>query len=319
MRLPFMKNSVFLWILLSLFYIAAKAYPVYAHGDELEVEEKGTRGPILLSSKQEKAIDLLIEKVSSRPMAQMLSVNGKVATLPNQQNDVTTRVSGKVAELYVKLGEVVKNGQPLAKVESRLIGDPPPSAVIHAPMAGIIDEQNIHLGQAIEPSTILFRISNRTQMLIIGNVYEEDLGRVVLNQEANVHVLSYPNKLFQGKVILIEPTLDLLTRIVKIWISVPNTDNLLKPNMFARANLTMHNSKEVLSVPNAAILEANGEKFVFVKDHDNYQRVIVSVGSSDENYTEVTHGLKQDDLVVKQGQHQLYTLWLTGGKLKAEE
>jgi cobalt-zinc-cadmium efflux system membrane fusion protein len=272
-----------------------------------------------LSSKQEKAIDLLIEKVSSRPMAQMLSVNGKVATLPNQQNDVTTRVSGKVAELYVKLGEVVKNGQPLAKVESRLIGDPPPSAVIHAPMAGIIDEQNIHLGQAIEPSTILFRISNRTQMLIIGNVYEEDLGRVVLNQEANVHVLSYPNKLFQGKVILIEPTLDLLTRIVKIWISVPNTDNLLKPNMFARANLTMHNSKEVLSVPNAAILEANGEKFVFVKDHDNYQRVIVSVGSSDENYTEVTHGLKQDDLVVKQGQHQLYTLWLTGGKLKAEE
>ena len=68
-----------------------------------------------------------------------------------------------------------------------------------------------------------------------------------------------------------------------------------------------------LAVPNAAIIEANGEKFVFVKQKDTFTRVEIATGASDDRYTEVTDGLVPGDEVVTQGNRQVYTVWLTGG------
>jgi len=74
-----------------------------------------------------------------------------------------------------------------------------------------------------------------------------------------------------------------------------------------------------LSVPNAAILEANGEKFVFIKQSGRYDRVDIATGLTDDEYSEVTEGLVPGDEVVLQGNRQLYTLWLTGSSKKTAE
>jgi len=55
----------------------------------------------------------------------------------------------------------VTSGQRLAVVESRVLGDPPPTVTVTAPMAGIIETRNVVLGQAVEPNTQIFRISDR--------------------------------------------------------------------------------------------------------------------------------------------------------------
>lgn len=258
-------------------------------------------------------LDIKVAEATTRPMAQLLGLNGQIQLLPDAQADVSIRISGSVTAIDVNLGDRVKQGQRLATVQSRLVGNPPPSVAVTAPIAGLIDARNINLGQAVEPNTVLFHISNRDKLLVIAQVYEEDLGEIKAGQEVNIHALSYPKRIFPGQVTLIEPNLDPLTRTVNVRITLDNKEGFLKPGMFVRANVILAHNEAALAVPNAALLQADNESFVFVQNDDTYDRVVVNVGAVDDEYSEITDGLVPGDLVVTQGNRELYTLWLSGG------
>lgn len=299
-------TSVFLGLLIH-------AQGVFAHGEEIEVSEGGAKGPVHLTPQQTKMLEIKVVEAANRPMAQMLGLNGQIQLLPDAQADVSIRISGSVTAIDVNLGDDVKAGQRLATVQSRLVGNPPPSVAVTAPIVGVIDARNINLGQAVEPNTVLFHISNRDKLLVIAQVYEEDLGKVKVGQEVNIHALSYPKQVFPGQVSLIEPNLDPLTRTVNLRITLDNEKGLLKPGMFVRANVILSHNKAALAVPNAALLQEDNEQFVFVQNGDTYERADVKVGAVDDDYSEITDGLVPGDLVVTQGNRELFTLWLTGG------
>lgn len=305
-------------LFLALFLAPGASPSAFAHGGEIEVGG-GVRGPVQLSAAQQKAIALQLASASLRPLSTELNLNGEVQLLPNRQADVSLRISGQVKALYANLGETVRAGQRLVRVQSRLVGDPPPSVTINAPMSGVIDARNAVVGQAVEPNTVLFHISDRSQLAVVARVYEEDIGKIKTGQEARVRVLSEPKQVFAGRVTLIDPNLDPLNRTVKVWIQLANPQGLLKPNMFARASVILRRNGAALTIPNSAIIEANGEKFVFVRDGNKYNRVEISLGAKDDEYSEITDGLVPGDEVVTQGNRQIYTMWLTGGQMKADE
>ncbi|HAU2254314.1 TPA: efflux RND transporter periplasmic adaptor subunit [Legionella pneumophila] len=286
----------------------------FAHGGNIEVSEGGTKGPVHLTPEQARMLDIKVVQATHRPIVQLLGLNGQIQLLPDAQADVSIRISGSVTAIDVNLGDSVKAGQRLATVQSRLVGNPPPSVAVNAPIAGIIDARNINLGQAVEPNTVLFHISNRDKLLVVAQVYEEDLGKVKVGQEVNVHVLSYPKQTFPGQVTLIEPNLDPLTRTVNVRITLDNKEGLLKPGMFVRANVILTHNKAALTVPNAALLQADNQQFVFVQNGGTYKRVDVKVGAVEDDYSEIIGGLVPGDLVVTQGNRELYTLWLSGGR-----
>ncbi|HIA7952712.1 efflux RND transporter periplasmic adaptor subunit [Legionella pneumophila] len=300
--------------LISLFLsLLAPIQGCFAHGEEIEVSEGGAKGPVHVTPQQTKMLGIKVVEATNRPLAQMLGLNGQIQLLPDAQADVSIRISGSVTAIDVNLGDNVKAGQRLATVQSRLVGNPPPSVAVSAPIAGIIDARNINLGQAVEPNTVLFHISNRDKLIVIAQVYEEDLDKIKVGQEVTIHALSYAKRTFPGQVTLIEPNLDPLTRTVNVRITLDNEDRLLKPGMFVRANVILARNEAALAVPNAAVLQADNESFVFVQNKDTYDRVVVKVGAVDDDYSEITDGLVPGDLVVTQGQRELYTLWLSGG------
>ncbi|MBN9229478.1 MAG: efflux RND transporter periplasmic adaptor subunit [Legionella sp.] len=287
-----------------------------AHGDEIEVNTSGPAASVTLTPEQTKMLSIEVSEATPRPMAELLPLNGQIQLLPNAQADVSVRISGAVTDIVTSLGDSVTKGQTLATVQSRLVGDPPPSVAVKAPISGVIDARNVNLGQAVEPNTVLFHISNREQLLVIAQVYEEDLGEVKVGQDVNVHVLSYPKRIFPGKITLIEPNLDPLTRTVNVQISLDNKEGLLKPGMFVRANVVLHFNQAALTVPNNAILEVDNATFVFVKNGANYDRTEVKLGARDDMNTEIKEGLVPGDEVVTQGNRELYTLSLSGGGTK---
>ncbi len=305
-------------LFLALFAAPGALPSAFAHGGEIEIGG-GARGPVQLSAAQQKAIALQLASARFRPLSTELNLNGEVQLLPDRQADVSLRISGQIKGLYANFGDRVGVGQRLALVQSRLVGDPPPSVTIKAPMSGVIDARNAVLGQAVEPNTVLFHISDRSQVLVVARVYEEDIGKIKVGQSARVRVLSYPKQAFTGKITLIDPNLDPLNRTVKVWIQVANPQGLLKPNMFARASVILRANEAALTIPNSAIIEANGEKFVFVHNGQEYNRVEINIGAKDDEYSEITDGLVPGDEVVTQGNRQIYTMWLTGGQMKAEE
>ncbi|MCC6209060.1 MAG: efflux RND transporter periplasmic adaptor subunit [Gammaproteobacteria bacterium] len=305
-------------LLLMAYGLFGHLRPVFAHGEQIAVGG-GVRGPVILTEQQRKAIDLQTVAADFRTLDQILTVNSEVRLLPQRQADVSLRISGRVTAIHASLGDRVERGQELAEVESRLSGDPPPNVVITAPMSGVIDARNVILGQAVEPTVALFHISDRSQVIVAARLYEEDLGKVRPGMEARVRALGYPDQAFTGKVTLIEPVLDPSSRTVKAWIEVANPKDLLRPNMFARAAIVLQRNEAALSVPNGAVMEANGETFVFVREGKQFRRVEVTTGAADDSYTEITSELVPGDEVVTQGNRELYTMWLTGGQMKEEE
>ncbi|MGH8049609.1 MAG: efflux RND transporter periplasmic adaptor subunit [Arenimonas sp.] len=309
------------WLAATLiFTVGAMAMSyVLAHGNQIKVGG-GPKGPVKLTEVQQKALGLKLEASDFRPLAELLYLNGEVKPVAGKQAEVSTRISGQITQVYVTLGSSVRAGQRLARVQSRLVGNPPPSVDIVATMSGVIDQMTATVGQSVEPSTTLFHIRDGSEVNVVARVYEEDLGKIIVGQNANIHLLSYPDKNFTGKIILVGPSLDPLSRTVEVWVKLSNAEGLLKPNLFARVGVILRENKAALTVPNAAIIEANGEKFVFVKQKDAYERVEIIVGTSDDKYTEVKDGLVPGDEVVTQGNRQVYTVWLTGGApLDSEE
>ena len=254
-----------------------------------------------------------------RPLDDLIYLNGEIRLQPGHQAEVSTRISGQVTQVFANIGDTVKIGQRLARVQSRLVGDPPPSVDVLAPMSGVIDTLGVAIGQSVEPTTVLFRISDRSQVIDVARVFEEDLGKVGVGQETRVRTLSYPDRLFTGKITLVGPTLDPQSRTVEVWIALANPDGLLKPNLFARAGVILKQNGAALAIPNSAMIEANGEKFVFVHQKNAFARIEITTGASDDQYTEVTDGLVPGDEVVTQGSRQIYTLWLTGGGEKPDD
>jgi cobalt-zinc-cadmium efflux system membrane fusion protein len=302
-------------MVLALFLDLGTIAGAFAHGESIEVGG-GARGPVRLSEAQRAALAVQTTPAGTRPLATLLKINGEVQLLPDRQAHVSIRISGQIKGLSAKLGDTVRTGQNLALVQSRLVGDPPATVAVTAPIDGVVDARNVVLGQAVEPNTELFQLSDRSQMNVIGKVYEEDLGKVKLGQEARIRLLAYPEEALTGKVTLIEPNLDPASRTVKVWIQLPNPQGLLKPNMFATVSVVLRSNDAALTIPNGAIIEANGEKFVFVRDGDTFNRIEVTIGASDDQSSEITDGLVPGDEVVTQGNRQIYTLWLTGGSTK---
>ena len=314
----FIRSYMFATAALVLVIAAALPATGFAHGEEIKLGG-AARGAVALTGAQTKALGLKLVQVGPRAIADLLRVNGEVKALPDEQADVSLRISGRVDAVYVNLGDAVRKGDRLALIQSRTVGNPPPTVLVRAPMNGVIDARNIIMGQAVEPNTTLFHLSNRARMRVVGKVYEEDLEKVHVGQKAYVKLLAYPDKTFTGTVSLVGPTLDPKTRTVPVWIMLDNKQGLLRPNLFALADIVLRDSKAALSVPSSAVLEANGEKFVFVHAGNGYRRVIVTVWASEGGYTAIESALVAGEEVVIQGARELYTLWLTGGKIKAED
>lgn len=299
------------FLCLSLTFTISSA--AFGHGGQIEVGG-GSKSPVHLTASQEKSIGLKRVAADFRPLDVLLTLTGEVRLLPGLQAEISPRISGQVRAVAAVLGDSVKAGQPLARVQARLVGDPPPSVDVSTPITGIVDAVNVTLGQSVEPTTVLFHVSDRSKLNFVGRVYEEDLDRVRTGQAARVQLLSDPLHGVVGTVTLISPTLDPATRTSEVWIGIANQDGALRPNQFGHALLVIRQNPAALAIPTAAIIEANGEKFVFVHDGDYYKRVEITPGASDELYTEITDGLVPGDEVVTDGVREVYTAWLTGGK-----
>jgi RND family efflux transporter MFP subunit len=186
-------------------------------------------------------------------------------------------------------------------------------------MSGVINDRPVTLGESVDPNKELFHIIDLSQVVIIAEVYEEDVAKVKLDQTARIRALGYPNESFEGKITFIGSELDPEKRTLPVWVTVKNPDGKLKPEMFAKAAVVLTRNDGVLSVPKEAILEAGGEKFVFVQTGDTFNRSDVQTGAEDDRFVEIKDGLVPEDVIVTDGKREMYTRWLTGGKKPAKD
>jgi membrane fusion protein, heavy metal efflux system len=153
---------------------------------------------------------------------------------------------------------------------------------VYAPISGVIVAQNVTnaaaAGVTYSGSATAFTIANLSHVWVICDVYENDLARVQLDQEARVSLNAYPGKELTGRVSDIGPVLDPTIRTAKVRIEVTNP-GMLRLGMFVTATLVGRTKEVHAMVPADAILHLHDQDWVYVPAGGNhFRRIAVQAG-----------------------------------------
>ena len=179
--------------------------------------------------------------------------------------------------------------------------------VIRAPFSGTIDEVFVERGQVVAPSPQgLMRIVNLSNMYVSTTVPETYIGKLKPGTEVDVFLTSL-GKTYKGKVRQVANFINPSNRSFGIEVSVPNPDNLLRPNQVAKLKIIDYTTNNAIVVPTNVVQE-DGEhnKFVFIATNVNgksgvAKKVLVKVGKSSNNVTEILSGLAANDVIITEG------------------
>jgi cobalt-zinc-cadmium efflux system membrane fusion protein len=180
-----------------------------------------------------------------------------------------------------------------------------PSSVVnvYAPISGVIVAQNVTqaaaAGVSLSGSATAFTIADLSRVWIVCDVYENDIPKLQLGQEAKIKVNAWPDRPFTGRVSDIGPILDPSLRTAKVRIEVANP-GFLKLGMFATATFTSRVKETYAAVPADAVLHLHDRDWVFLPAGGNqFKRTEVHAGRMlSGNRQEILSGLQPGQQVV---------------------
>jgi HlyD family secretion protein len=184
---------------------------------------------------------------------------------------------------------------------------------IESPIDGVVLSRDVEMGDAVSSilvlgssATLVMTLGDTSEVYVKGKVDESDIGKVYLGQPARIKVESFKDKTFQGKVTRISPMgveKDNVTTF-EVRVSINNPGGELKAEMTANAEILLEEHKNVLQIPEGAILYDKDKKAsVEIPDpkaKDGKRKVTVNIGISNGAKTELLGGLKEGDEVVLQ-------------------
>ena len=160
--------------------------------------------------------------------------------------------------------------------------DPHSIVPVYAPISGVIVAQNVTIAAAagvnFSGSSTAFTIADLSVVWIICDVYENDIPKIHLGQEALIHANAYPDGTLRGHITDIGPVLDPSIRTAKVRIEIRNP-GILKLGMFVTATFESRNKQAFAVVPSTAILHLHDRDWVFIPaGGKQFKRVEVNAG-----------------------------------------
>ena len=260
----------------------------------------------LLKRAYERALRMAKEGVVSQSSLDDAQKNYELAL--NKQNVSKAQVLVLTAKEKQAGAQVEQDKANLAQLEEQLS-----YTTITSPIDGVVLSRDVEMGDAVSSilvlgssATLIMTLGDTSQVYVKGKVDESDIGKVYLGQPARIKVESFKDKTFHGQVTKIAPMgveKDNVTTF-EVRVSINNPGGELKANMTANAEVILEEHKNVLQIPEGALIYDKDKKsYVQVPDpsaKDGMRKVAVNVGISNGAKTEVVQGLKEGEQVVLQ-------------------
>lgn len=183
-----------------------------------------------------------------------------------------------------------------------------------APVSGTVISRAANPGEVIPADKEILRIADLSSVWVMGQVYEKDLGKVVVGSGASITSDTYPGRVFRGRVSYVDPTLDAATRTAQARIELANPGQALKIGMFVNvAFATLGGSEStVVEIPSNAVQNINNQQVVFVATANPNEFVMrpVRLGPEMNGRYSVLEGLSVGERVVTEGSFLLRAEWL---------
>lgn len=178
---------------------------------------------------------------------------------------------------------------------------------ILAPFDGIIGARKVSVGTFLRTGQAITELANINEIRVNFSAPERFLSQLTRGAEVTVSTPVYKDHMVRGKIIVIEPVLNELTRNAKIIARVSNPGQKFLPGMSANISAVLSEHQNAVTIPNEAVFANGDQSFVFaVKPEGTVSKVPVTLGLQLADVVEVTNGLENGMRVVKAGHQKLF-------------
>lgn len=169
-----------------------------------------------------------------------------------------------------------------------------------SPVSGVVIKKEVVEGQKVSAGTMLYQIADLSNIWVIADVAEQDIGPIKIGAPAKVVFRAFPEETFEGKVSFILHELDMQTRTAKVRIEIANPEHRIRHDMYADVSIDAgQGDGKRLSVPISSVLDTGAKQVVLVeKGEGRFEPRPVKLGARGDGYVEIKDGLAEGDKVV---------------------
>jgi len=268
---------------------AASAYRVYRMFSS-GGEESGEPPKILVE----------VRRIDRGVIRSTLEYSGELRGL--SQIDVYPEVPGRLLKYTVQEGEWVRKDQTIAILDRAITGLEFKEVKIKAPISGTIGYLYLDPGMSVAPQIPIAMVVELQRMKVRLRVPEVMLPKLRPGMRAHVRTAAYPDNSFPGKLERLSPVLDPFSKMAVCEVVVDNEENMLKPGMLARVEITSEEVADALLIPQEAVVERGGTSAIFKVEDSHVRMVRVVLGLSQAGLYQLIEGdLHEGDLIVTRG------------------
>jgi len=258
-------------------------------------------GPAAGGEKKATVFAVQVLTVAQGDLDNYIRVNGEVRS--GTTVDVLPDVGGRLNRLNVSLGARVSRDQILGTVDPSRPGLEYVASPVRAPISGTVVALPFSVGATVSPQTPIARLSQSGDLEIVTNVAE----RYVAQMRAGLRIQSkfeaFPGKTFEGRVVSYSPVIDTLSRTLEVKIRLDGNTESIRSGMFAEIRIVTDTRRNVIRIPNEAIVSRFGDDFVFiVRSEGSAEKRLIKKGLEVDNFAEIVEGLSAGDKIVIRGQ-----------------
>jgi len=178
-------------------------------------------------------------------------------------------------------------------------------ANIKSPIAGIISEKSVLVGESIGPGSRLFTVVDIDHMYVEVGIAEKDITLIRKGQKVLIIVDALGSKTTEGTVTHVGPVPNSESKMYPVKVLVKNTEQSLMPGMFASIEIVTEAHAGALAVTKEGIFSENNVQYVYVENNGKAYRTEVKTGFSSDKHIEITSGLKQGDKIITAGKEKV--------------
>lgn len=176
---------------------------------------------------------------------------------------------------------------------------------VASPIDGTVAYINVGVGETVSPGVPVAMVVDMSAVVLKGSIGESLINQVEKQGSIDVRIPSAGDTPFTGTITEISPAADLRTGLFGLKVLIQNPDGVIKPGMFAEADLVKDSKKDALYLPPAAVLSKNGERYVYVAVDGKAVYREVATGITGDGIVEILSGVKEGEEVIVRGQHYL--------------
>lgn len=290
-------------------YLRGNATLVEPHSFDVEVvvTEGGRRhvwrfpsyeGRTTIAPEAARAAGITIERVGPGFIDQTVELVGRVELDPSATAEVGARFPGRVTAVAANVGDRVRRGQLLARVES---SESLQTYSVFAPMSGLVSERRTNVGD-VTGSDPIFVIADPGRTTAIFPVFPRDMERIRAGQAVALRGLE-GTRTHASAIRDFRPAADPMTGATQARVPLPNPDGFWRAGMSVRGLVTVNRRNVPLVVRTDALQQFRDFTVVFAQVGNTYEVRMLELGVRTPQWTEVLGGIRAGQAYAAQGSY----------------